>query len=200
MAPGWVRTEMGGADARLGIEESIPGVVRTLDGAAGPAGPALRRLPGPDGALVNDPVTQAWALMRQLVDAHNRHAELAEALGFRLGAGRGKVLLQLRDGPSTLSEIAAAHRFDAPYATLVVDKLESHGLVERAPHPDDRRRKLVTLTAAGHDAVASVDAILLRPPPALETLSVDELRQLTGLLDRVARADEQARPASGAPT
>lgn len=149
---------------------------------------------------MNDPVTQAWALMRQLVDAHNGHAELAEALGFRLGAGRGKVLLQLRDGPSTLSEIAAAHRFDAPYATLVVDKLESHGLVERAPHPDDRRRKLVTLTAAGHDAVASVDAILLRPPPALETLSVDELRQLTGLLDRVARADEQARPASGAPT
>lgn len=31
MAPGWVRTEMGGADARLGIDESIPGVVRTLD-------------------------------------------------------------------------------------------------------------------------------------------------------------------------
>lgn len=31
MAPGWVRTEVGGPDARLGIEESISGVVRTLD-------------------------------------------------------------------------------------------------------------------------------------------------------------------------
>jgi NAD(P)-dependent dehydrogenase (short-subunit alcohol dehydrogenase family) len=30
MAPGWVRTEMGGPDARLAIEESIPGVVSTL--------------------------------------------------------------------------------------------------------------------------------------------------------------------------
>lgn len=30
MAPGWVRTEMGGPDARLTIEESIPHVVSTL--------------------------------------------------------------------------------------------------------------------------------------------------------------------------
>lgn len=38
MAPGWVRTELGGPDARLGIDESIPRVVETLD--------ALRGTPG----------------------------------------------------------------------------------------------------------------------------------------------------------
>ena len=31
MAPGWVRTEMGGPSARLGIDDSIPGVVKTID-------------------------------------------------------------------------------------------------------------------------------------------------------------------------
>jgi NAD(P)-dependent dehydrogenase (short-subunit alcohol dehydrogenase family) len=31
MAPGWVQTELGGADARLTIDESIPNVVKTLD-------------------------------------------------------------------------------------------------------------------------------------------------------------------------
>jgi NAD(P)-dependent dehydrogenase (short-subunit alcohol dehydrogenase family) len=38
MAPGWVRTDMGGPDARLGIDESIPNVVRTLDSLQGRPG------------------------------------------------------------------------------------------------------------------------------------------------------------------
>jgi DNA-binding MarR family transcriptional regulator len=136
-----------------------------------------------------DPVQQAWALMQQFVEAHHRRGELAEALGFRLGGGRGKILFQLRDGPATLSQLAQANGVDAPYATLIVDKLEEHGLVERRPHPDDRRRKLVTLTAAGHKAIATADEILLRPPPAMKTLPADDLRQLTDLLTRLLDAD-----------
>ncbi len=38
MAPGWVRTELGGEGARLTIDESIPNVVRTLDGLQGSPG------------------------------------------------------------------------------------------------------------------------------------------------------------------
>jgi NAD(P)-dependent dehydrogenase (short-subunit alcohol dehydrogenase family) len=38
MAPGWVRTEMGGAGAPLAIEDSIPGVVSTLLDAQGKHG------------------------------------------------------------------------------------------------------------------------------------------------------------------
>ncbi|HUC58194.1 MAG TPA: MarR family transcriptional regulator, partial [Streptosporangiaceae bacterium] len=67
--------------------------------------------------------------MREFVEAHNRHGELAEALGFRLGGGRGKILFQLQDRPMTLSELAEANSLDAPYVTLIVDKLEAHGLV-----------------------------------------------------------------------
>ncbi|WP_261560171.1 MarR family winged helix-turn-helix transcriptional regulator [Frankia tisae] len=136
-----------------------------------------------------DPAQQAWALLHRFVEAQNRRGELAEALGFRLGGGRGKILFQLRDGPATLGQLAAANGIDAPYATLVVDKLEAHGLVERRPHPDDRRRKLVTLTDAGHHAIATADAILLRPPPAIRSLPADDLEQLTGLLARLLEAD-----------
>ena len=128
--------------------------------------------------------------MREFVEAHNRHGELAEALGFRLGGGRGKILFQLQDRPMTLSELAETNNLDAPYVTLIVDKLESHGLVQRQPHPDDRRRKLVTLTAAGHNAIATANAILLRPPPAISTLPADDLRQLTRLLARIIDADK----------
>ena len=139
--------------------------------------------------MVSEDPQQAWALMREFVEAHNRHGELAEALGFRLGGGRGKILFQLQGRPMTLSELAEANRLDAPYVTLIVDKLEAHGLVDRQPHPGDRRRKLVTLTAAGRSAIETANAILLRPPPAIGTLPADDLRQLIKLLTRVIDAD-----------
>jgi DNA-binding MarR family transcriptional regulator len=146
--------------------------------------------PAPEAADADaDPVRQVWTLMRRFVEAHSRHGELAGALGFRLGGGRGKVLLQLRQGPRTLREIAEANGVDAPYATIIVDKLEAHGLVERRPHPDDRRRKLVTLTAAGHRALATTDAILLRPPAAVGTLPAEDLERLQELLARLLAAD-----------
>jgi DNA-binding MarR family transcriptional regulator len=132
--------------------------------------------------------------MQQFVDSHNRHSDLAQALGFRLGAGRGKVLFQLRHGAMTLTELAEANGVDAPYATLIVDKLEAHGLVERQPHPDDRRRKLVTLTTVGRDVITTADAILLRPPRAVGSLGIEELRQLIHLLKRLLEADEPDDP------
>jgi NAD(P)-dependent dehydrogenase (short-subunit alcohol dehydrogenase family) len=38
MAPGWVQTDLGGPDARLSIDESIPNVVKTLDSLHGRGG------------------------------------------------------------------------------------------------------------------------------------------------------------------
>lgn len=42
MAPGWVRTDMGGPDARLGIADSVPNLADTMDAQAGK--PGLRYL------------------------------------------------------------------------------------------------------------------------------------------------------------
>ena len=87
--------------------------------------------------------------MRQFVDEHSRHGDLTEALGFSLGAGRGKVLFQLRTGPLTHRQLAELNQTTGPYISVIVDKLEEHGLVQRGPHPDDRRRKLVSSLQAG---------------------------------------------------
>ncbi|MFM0592597.1 MULTISPECIES: SDR family NAD(P)-dependent oxidoreductase [Paraburkholderia] len=38
MAPGWVRTDMGGPEARLSIEESIPNLLNTIDAYEGRSG------------------------------------------------------------------------------------------------------------------------------------------------------------------
>jgi len=38
MAPGWVKTELGGPNARLTISESIPNLVTTIDAQRGRTG------------------------------------------------------------------------------------------------------------------------------------------------------------------
>jgi DNA-binding MarR family transcriptional regulator len=129
-----------------------------------------------------DQARQAWQAMQAFVEANGRKHAMQAALGFRLGGGRGKILFKLREHPMTLSEIAECHGIDASYATIIVDKLESLELVERTPHPDDRRRKLVRLTPAGREVATKADAILAEPPPALLEMSAPDLAQLAQLL------------------
>jgi DNA-binding MarR family transcriptional regulator len=131
---------------------------------------------------------RAWSAMHAFVAAHDRRKELQEALDLGRGLGRVKVLLLLTGGSMTLRDIAAANGVDAPYATVIVDKLVSRGLVERTAHPDDLRRKLVKLTASGRDAVALAEQILAKPPGALLALPPSDLAILGDVLARLMAA------------
>jgi DNA-binding MarR family transcriptional regulator len=71
-----------------------------------------------------------------------------------LSLARTKVLQVLdRLGPLRQTTLAAELRFAARSVSQTVENLERDGLVERGPHPDDRRAKLVVLTAAGSAAL-----------------------------------------------
>ena len=61
-------------------------------------------------------------------------------------------------GPTRLGVVADHLRIAPRSATDVVDRLESRGLVERAPDPDDRRAMTVRLTEPGLVALGEVDA------------------------------------------
>jgi DNA-binding MarR family transcriptional regulator len=124
----------------------------------------------------------AWRLMRQFVEAHGSSEELRDRLGLGAGSGRIKVLFLLTEQPLTLAQLAAAHGVDRPYATIIVDKLERLGFVERRPHPSDRRSKVVSLTPAGRDAAGLANSILSEPPAALRELGAGQLTDLIGLL------------------
>jgi DNA-binding MarR family transcriptional regulator len=89
----------------------------------------------------------------------------------------------------TLRGIAEANGVDAPYATVIVDKLESRGLMRRTAHPDDNRRKLVVLTDAGRDAAALAGRILAEPPAALASLPAGDLARLGEILTQLSPPD-----------
>jgi DNA-binding MarR family transcriptional regulator len=125
-----------------------------------------------------------FEVMRHLVlERGDRRAEVSEALGMSFG--RIKALRRLVAGPLRMSELTAKLLTDKPYTTLMVDDLERRGLVERSVHPEDRRCKIVTLTAAGLAAAGLADAILARTPESMLALEPEELAELDRLVAKL---------------
>jgi DNA-binding MarR family transcriptional regulator len=132
---------------------------------------------------VDDTAERVWRNLRTLVlERNERRKESAEALGMSFF--RIKVLRRVAAAPARLSELAAELSSDRPYTTLVVDDLAKRGLVERHPHPTDRRCKIVSATPAGHAAADRANALLGTPPASLRALPAADL----AALDRIAAA------------
>lgn len=107
------------------------------------------------------------------------------------------VLLALWEAPGALSvgELGARLQLDSGTLTPLLKRLEAMGHVERRRDPDDERRVLVELTAAGvelQDRVADVPAGLV----AAEPLTVEQIEDLRRRLDEVLAAVRPDAPAS----
>jgi DNA-binding MarR family transcriptional regulator len=78
--------------------------------------------------------------------------------------------------------------------TTLIDSVEERGLVERLPHPDDRRRRRVAITAAGEEAVAALPRLGREVAEAMtDGFSEAERAQLVELLERAASNLEARR-------
>ncbi|GAA0235959.1 MarR family transcriptional regulator [Cryptosporangium japonicum] len=95
----------------------------------------------------------------------------------------------LRNGPPhrlTPAQLAADAMITSAAVAQRLNRLESRGLVTRAPNPDDGRGSLVSLTAAGKAAVeATLPAHLATEQELLADLSPEERETLAALLARV---------------
>jgi DNA-binding MarR family transcriptional regulator len=91
----------------------------------------------------------------------------------------------------TMGSLAEEWKCDASTATWIVDRLEQRGLVQRRPHPTDRRARLVVLTPAGVRLRARTTGRMYVPPAELMEL---DLGELIALRDAVAKLS----PGSGA--
>ena len=84
--------------------------------------------------------------------------------------------------------------------TNTVDRLAQHGLVNRAPHPTDRRALMVELTDSGRGLAEGVVAALADDGFGVHGLTHDEMRTLVALLRKVRRAGGEFRVEDGEPT
>ncbi len=131
---------------------------------------------------------QVWQLLVSLVmdTRGDWRRKVTEATGLRFS--RIRALMRLEQ-PRTLSELADEMTIDAPAATVIVNDLEARGLVERQLHPDNRRAKLVSLTAQGRRMAAALDKIDDPPPAAFARLSPTQLAQLRRVLEAATLKD-----------
>ncbi len=109
--------------------------------ASGPAGPSL-------------------ALRDVLLAAAVANHEIA--LRLRLGLTDLTALDHLLSGGAAgTRDLAELLGIRSPSATALVDRLETAGLVRRAPHPSDRRRVVVEPTPQAHERTAEAIAPML---------------------------------------
>lgn len=86
-------------------------------------------------------------------------------------------------GPMTMRELADRMSCEPSNATFVVDKLEHQRLIERRPHPTDRRARQLVLTPEGTALRERLVALLSADSP-LAALSQQERGTLQRLLQR----------------
>lgn len=111
-----------------------------------------------------------------------------EALEARGLTHAGMIALHFLDGgPLTQSDLARLAKVENQTMSRTVERLERSGFIERRADPADRRRQIVTRTAAGDAAWASTRSLESEVFPALE----DNERMRAGLLDIIRRSAEQ---------
>ncbi len=131
----------------------------------------------------DDLARRVWNVMWDVASSDDRKRAVADALD--LSFARVRALRRLAAEPRTNRELARDLITDPPFVTVIVDDLETRGLVRREPHPTDRRAKLIRVTAAGRRAAEKADALLGEPPEALRALPPEDLAALDRILAKL---------------
>lgn len=125
-------------------------------------------------------------LLNQVMISMRRQVEQAMT-AHDLTAAQWYPLWKLkRDGPGTAQELARDMDIDAGAMTRLIDRLAAKGLLQRLRCDTDRRRVMLTLTAAGEAVADHVPQVLADVNNAyLRDFSRDEWQQLKQLLRRM---------------
>lgn len=130
---------------------------------------------------------QAEEIIGRLLDLFHRMQANFEATSASLGltTAEGQALHHL-DAPAPMRAMADSLCCDASYITVLADRLEARGLVNRSPDPDDRRVKRLVLTKRGRKLREELLAAIHETTPALTGLDATQRSVLVQLLRTLA--------------
>lgn len=130
--------------------------------------------------LANQAMRNLVRLSDVLVDAVNRRLRVH---GLHLATAQALSVLEGADNSLTPNQIGEHLHLTSGTVTTVIDSLERRGLVERHPHPEDRRKVLVVINDAGRAVLDRYlpEAVAIQTA-MLAGLDDDELRTLNDLL------------------
>ncbi|MGW0195048.1 MarR family winged helix-turn-helix transcriptional regulator [Nonomuraea sp. NPDC003201] len=149
--------------------------VTRVDAASGSAAGSAER------ALAERNLCGLVGALAKQIEGHIRE----RAVALDLTAAQAVALRELT-GPMTMRDLADRMSCEPSNATFVVDRLEEQGIVERRPHPGDRRAKQLVLTSEGVALRERLIDLLTEGSP-LARLTSEEQAALNDLLTRVVR-------------
>jgi MarR family 2-MHQ and catechol resistance regulon transcriptional repressor len=132
-----------------------------------------------------------WLLLWKATRSLETHAHLS-LQGLGMCPGDFAVLeALLHKGPLPVNTIGKKVLLTSGSMTAAVDRLERRGLVERRNDPEDRRTRVVHLTAEGRKVIRKLFAVHEQDMErAVSVLNASEKEQLSGLLRKVGRGAE----------
>lgn len=139
---------------------------------------------------------QVWTLMFDyLIRSGPQRTRSLAKRGLTPNDSRALFSLSTDEG-RTMRALADGWECDPSNATWIVDRLETLGLAERRALPEDRRVKLVVLTAKGAMTRAALLAEFHTPPAELAALDRADLESLQRVLAKLTPGSGNTTSAS----
>jgi len=133
----------------------------------------------------NQGACRAWELLTRIFFAQRGRLPTLAA-EFELSPVQCHVLhLMEPDQPVPMGRLAETLACDASNVTGLVDRLETRGLIERRASAEDRRVKVLALTASGVRVRTLLHKRMSAPPEVLRRLTAAEQRALVKILERL---------------
>ncbi|MFJ9864787.1 MarR family winged helix-turn-helix transcriptional regulator [Streptomyces sp. NPDC101165] len=128
------------------------------------------------------------ALLAVAGDLTQRIHDGVEARGFTdIRPAHGFAFARLAPGGATVTDLAAHLGVTKQAASQLVDEIVRKGYVERRPHPEDARARLIVLTEQGWACTRAAEEAAAEVVGAwVELLGEGEVRALRERLTRIA--------------